>query len=145
MMPIVHRLRVDGIANAFNRCGSAFDVDVLDGPDGAPWVIVTDLGTGPSITNTAETACPQIAVRLGLAFADCRFFERYRFPVESGRCDTLDRILFEANAPLGRTASGLPLARLAVPGWRPARGAVLRRRGLELSHVKPGSVAEEAP
>jgi hypothetical protein len=106
------RRRITDLPNRFNSAVSTFDVDVFAAPGGSSWVVIHDLDVGPTITNTVETACPQIAGRLGLDFAVCLFFEHYDRDPSAARARrrTPDRIVFD-DASLSETCAGVPIAR----------------------------------
>lgn len=84
-------MRIEGINNTFNNTLSTFDVEHFEDDLRHILVISEPLDNpGPSITNCAESACPQIAKRLGLTAKPVVFIECYTH--NDWRVDTYDRI-----------------------------------------------------
>lgn len=120
-------MRIDKLKNDFNVYESAFDVDLYK-TDIRDFIVITEPhdNPGPSITNAAETICPQIAMALELVWKRCVFIESY--PADSRRGGlqpydpTFDLIRFSREPEeryLSYRRNTIPYARLANPGWRP--------------------------
>jgi len=116
-----------GLKNSFNGLESTMAVDVYS-TDVREFVVITepDDNPGPSITNAAETICPQIAGILKLDWRRCVFIESY--PVDKQRYvfrpydPSFDRICFAG--PVERRYVSfhhglVAFAPLGEPGWAP--------------------------
>jgi hypothetical protein len=118
--PIAVPIRVDHLRNPWTMIESAVDVTVI-ATDLHDFVIIEDIGEGPSITNAAESICPQVAERLLLVWARCVFIEKYPASAAVERLDpTYDRILF-SGPPVGWRAQGHaePIPVAPVKRWMP--------------------------
>jgi hypothetical protein len=118
--PIALPIRVDHLRSPWTLVESAVDVTVI-ATDLHDFVVIEDIGEGPSITNAAEAICPQVAERLMLVWARCVFIEKYPANTAVERLDpTYDRILF-SGPPVGWHAPGYPepIPLAPVKRWMP--------------------------
>lgn len=126
---MIEQVIVRGLKNRLNSVESEYKVGVYPSGD-CIFVVVTDINKGPSITNTVETACPQIAIELGLFWDKHIWIESY--PVDHDLISrpwdaSFDRICFHAppdypfpNGGVSYSFRLLPTVNLAKPqGWRP--------------------------
>jgi len=120
-------MRISGLLNDFDAGESHLDVNVYR-TDVLDFVVITEPHDNPgaSITNAAETFCPQVAKLLGLVWKRCVFIEsyppdRYRGGIQPFD-PTFDLIRF-AGEPVERylpfRGTTIPFAPLDEPGWRP--------------------------
>lgn len=116
---------IEQLSNLSNAFPGTLKVDVHS-TDLRIFVLIHDgpWNQGMSITNAAETYCPQICQRLGLDWGKCVFIESYE-KYDRGYDATYDRIRFRGPVddrislvgPL--RGQSLPYAPLWEPGWAP--------------------------
>jgi hypothetical protein len=121
---------IGDLRNAVDGRRSMFNVSVFDHHDGGEhWVVATNIGVGPPIAVTADTAFPRIAERLDLPEHRCRFFGHSIPPEPHLVSASLDRI--RLSWPDGRPFPNGVLSEAYAPTFEEA--ALLQEAGLWLT------------
>jgi len=117
-------MRISGIRSAYSALESTFEVAVYP-TDVRHFVVISELddNPGPSITNCAEFAAPQLARRLEIPWKRAVFIESYPANPALGQRDpTFDRIAFTGEITLMpgfASRPPVPKATFADRGWQP--------------------------
>jgi len=117
-------MRISGIRSAYSAMESTFEVSVYP-TDLRHFVVITEVADnpGPSITNCAEFAAPQLASILRIPWKQALFIESYPADEWLGQHDpTFDRIAFKhelTTMPGFASRPSVPKALFAEPGSRP--------------------------